>query len=385
MVDERLRAAWSKLSDARLRDLLAAAVNAYSPTFAEEPATAVFEQHVVAEGGLRVTRQSVAAGPSGAPRANLLLQLGPQEPRLLLVGHVDTIQAGELTARFTGARVDGDTLRGLGSADMKSGCSAMVEAALALAASGLPLRHGLAVALVVGEEEYGDGSLALPAGIHAPLCVIGEPTSLQPCTRHVGYLESRLQTHGLRTHAALAAGSSAIHAMLSWMLYILDDLQQTYPNGDVSANPRMIRGGDNLFIVAEHCDALLDLHWRPGLDAQAMVARIAAAQVAAQETHPLCRFTAESLFESRAFANELDDARLAPLRRAFEAAALPWRPATFASHSDAGIFQDAGAATIVCGPGALAAAHTPDESVSLTETAAAARLYTALAVAACAA
>ena len=239
----------------------------------------------------------MAPGPSGEPRANLVLQLGPEPPGLLLVGHVDTIQAGELSTRFTWARIDGDVLRGLGSADMKSGCAAMVEAALAVAAAGVPMRRGLAVALVVGEEEYGDGSLALPAGIHAPICVIGEPTSLQPCTRHVGYLESRLQTHWLRTHAALASGSSAIHAMLSWMLLILDDLQRTYPGDDVSANPRMIRGGDNLFVVAEHCEALLDLHWHPGLDAQVLIARIAAAQAAAQLTHPACRFTAESLFE----------------------------------------------------------------------------------------
>lgn len=384
MSDDLLRAALDQLDDLRLRELLGAAVNAYSPTFEEEPATAVFEQHVAARGGLRITRQPVAPGPSGAPRANLLLQLGPETPGLLLVGHVDTIHAGELSTRFTGARVDGDVLRGLGSADMKSGCAAMVEAALAIAAAKISLHRGLAVALVVGEEEYGDGSLALPAGIHAPLCVIGEPTSLRPCTQHVGYLESRLQTHGQRTHAALASGSSAIHAMLTWMLQILDDLQRTYPGDDVSANPRKIRGGDNLFVVAEHCEALLDLHWRPGLDAAAMAERIVQAQAVAQASHPSCRFTVESLFESAAFANNLRDPRLSPLRSAFAASGLSWKPSTFSSHSDAGIFHGAGAVTVVCGPGALSAAHTADESVSLAETYAAARLYTALALSACA-
>lgn len=382
--ERHLDAALRRLDPLRLQALLTAAVDAYSPTFAEEPATAVFAQHVRGEGGLRVERQPVSTAPGGPARGNLLLRLGPEAPGLLLVGHVDTIHAGEGAMRFAGAQVEGDLLTGLGAADMKSGCAAMVEAVLAIAASGIALQRGIVVALVVGEEEYGDGSAALPDDVRAPLCVVGEPTSLQPCTEHFGYLESRLQTYGTRTHAALAGGGGAIHAMLSWMLGVLDGFQAAHPDGAVAANPRLIRGGDNLFIVAEHCEAMLDVHWRHGMDADAVLARVADARAAALASHPACQFAAETLFQADAFRNDPDDVGLAALRAAFAAAGLAWAPGAFPSHSDAGIFQARGAATVVCGPGALAAAHAPGESVSLRETAAAARLYTALAVMACA-
>jgi hypothetical protein len=38
---------------------------------------------------------------------------------------------------------------------------------------------------------------------YAPLTIIGEPTGLVPCTAHYGYLECRLLSEGLRSHAGM--------------------------------------------------------------------------------------------------------------------------------------------------------------------------------------
>ncbi|MSP93314.1 MAG: M20 family peptidase [Myxococcales bacterium] len=381
----RLEAVLRRIDAARLRTLLCGAVDAYSPTYAEDPATAVFAAHLLSEAGirhagLRVERQRVAR-PSGPLCDNLLIQLGPAPLGLLLVGHVDTIVAGDGAMEFRPAAVAGDLLTGLGAADMKSGCAAMVEAVLAVAASGVRLERGIGVALVVGEEEYGDGSLALPAHFHAPLIVVGEPTSLQPCASHYGYLECRMRSHGARAHAALTGhGGNAIHAMLAWMLGVLEALPAVQPDATVAANPRLIRGGDTLFVVAEHCEAMLDVHWQPGADAVSLLACIETVRSAVAASHPACRLELEPLFAAPAFVNDPAGAALGPLRSAFEATGLAWAPGTFPSHSDAGIFQARGGATVVCGPGALAAAHAPGEAVSLLQTEAAARLYAALAV-----
>ena len=62
----------------------------------------------------------------------------------------------------------------------------------------------MALALVVGEEEDGDGAVALGREFHFPWAIVGEPTNLQPCLSHYGYLEVQITTRGRRMHASLA-------------------------------------------------------------------------------------------------------------------------------------------------------------------------------------
>jgi len=380
----RIDAALARVQPERLLSLLVDSVDAYSPSFDEEPATSVFARHLKRE-GISYERQRVPHHAGSAARSNLLIRVGREPLGLLLVGHVDTIPSGNGRMEFTGATVMGDTLVGLGSADMKSGCAAMVEAALAMASSDVVLDRGLGVALVVGEEEYGDGSSALPAAFNAPLVVVGEPTSLLPCVDHFGYMECRFETRGTRSHAALPShGANAIHGMLAWLLAVLDGLSTAYPVEGVAVSPRLIRGGDTLFIVPDECAALLDVHWKPGVNPSRVLEIIERTRNAVFKSHPGCQLAFEKLFESKPYANGPDHPRLDPLRLAFERTGLDWAPGVFRSHSDAGLFQDRGSVTVVCGPGALEAAHAPGESVSLHETEAAARLYTALAMELCA-
>ncbi|HSN55251.1 MAG TPA: M20/M25/M40 family metallo-hydrolase, partial [Candidatus Sulfomarinibacteraceae bacterium] len=170
----------------RLNALLEEAVSTYSPPFAEDPATRVFARFLE-EAGISYQRQPVAGGADtgGASRANLVVRVGPQPPALLWLGHVDTVAA--VDEEHASARVEEGVLHGLGSADMKSGCAAALEALRVLLASGAELHRGLCVALVVGEEEAGDGAEALAGEVSAPLAVVGEPTGLAPCLEHFGY------------------------------------------------------------------------------------------------------------------------------------------------------------------------------------------------------
>ena len=135
--------------------------------------------------------------------------------------------------------------------------------------------------------------------------------------------------------------------------------------------------------MADRCDALLDLHWAPGIDPEEVLRRVELSRHAAEVGHPGCTLASETLFQAAAFANDGDDPRVASLRAAFAQQQREWDPGVFPSHSDAGLFQDRGCATIVCGPGALSAAHAPGESVALAEVEDAARLYACLAVLAC--
>lgn len=369
------------LDEQQLVGLLTDAVEQYSPSYAEEPAMQVFAERLN-ECGVRYMRQPLppGGGPAADTRANLIIELGPQPAALMWVGHVDTVpMIDEEEQRL---HREGDILHGLGTADMKSGCAAIVEAVIAVIRSGAELRRGLIVALVVGEEEYGDGSEVLLDWRTAPLTVIGEPTGLVPCVDHYGYYECRMTVRGARAHAALPEmGASAIHAMLAWMQQIMEAGGETAHGLTIS--PREIRGGAGLFMVAQECEAAIDIHAPPGVDHEVIDDLIEQARMRAQATHPRCELQFEKLYWATGFANAPEDPLLGPVRAAFDSTGLDWAPAAFRSHSDGSLFHQKGSVPVICGPGRLEVAHTRHEHVSLRETCDAARLYAALIYAAC--
>lgn len=373
---EELESILGELDDERLEDLVVESVRQYSPSLAEEPATEVFESALNAAGVPSFRQPVETEEDSERDRANLVVHLGPEPAALLLVGHVDTIPLRHDEEHKV--RREGDLLYGLGSADMKAGCAAMVEAVAALAGSKVPLKRGLKVALVVGEEEFGDGSEAVAESLDVPLTVIGEPTGLIPCIDHYGYLEYRLTAEGRRAHAALPeVGDNAIHVMLSWITEVLRRTTSLPAGNQAAVNLREIRGGTGLFVIAEQCEALLDVHLPPGLDGRVFSDIISEAKKELPKS-ALPHVSFEELFWAPGYATPPDDSRLFPLMQAFELAGHQWNAGTFRSHSDAPILHAAGSLPIVCGPGRLEVAHTRFEHVSMSEVREAARLYSAM-------
>ena len=364
------------IDEEQLVALLTNAVEQYSPSYAEEPAMQVFAERLN-KCGVRYMRQPLppGSGPAKDTRANLIIELGPQPSAMMWVGHVDTVPL--IDEEEQRLHREGDILHGLGTADMKSGCAAIVEAVIAVVKSGVQLTRGLTIALVVGEEEYGDGSEALLEWRTAPLTVIGEPTGLIPCIDHYGYYECRLTVQGARAHAALPEmGASAIHAMLAWMQLILESgAEMTH---GLTISPRQISGGAGLFMVAQECEAAIDIHAPPGVEHTVIDELIEQTRAAAQTTHPRCELQFEQLYWATGYTNPADDPLLGAVHRAFRETGLDWSPTAFRSHSDGSLFHQKGSIPLICGPGHLEVAHTRHEHVSLQETRDAARLYAAI-------
>jgi acetylornithine deacetylase len=376
-----LETIFALIDDEQLVVLLSEAVEQYSPSYAEEPAMQVFATRL-GECGVRYMRQPLPSesGHGSDKRANLIIELGPQPSSLMWVGHVDTVPL--IDEEDQRMHVEGDILHGLGSADMKSGCAAIVEAVIAIVRSGVELKRGLTVALVVGEEEYGDGSEVLLEWRTAPLTVIGEPTGLEPCIDHYSYYECLLTTRGARAHAALPEmGASAIHAMLAWMQLILEAGAETTLG--LSINPREIRGGAGLFMVAQQCEAVINIHIPPEIDRAVVDGLIEQARITALSTHPRCELTFENDYWATGYSNAPGNPLLDPLRRAYGSTGMVWTPSAFRSHSDGSLFHQKGSVPVICGPGRLEVAHTRHEHVSLQETCEAARLYAAMIYEAC--
>jgi acetylornithine deacetylase len=267
---------------------------------------------------------------------------------------------------------------------MKSGCAAALEALRALMASEAKLRHGLCIALVVGEEEYGDGAEALFDAVSAPLALVGEPTGLAPCLEHFGYVECELTAAGARAHAALPeVGSSAIHAMMDWLLAILDERRELQRPERLALNPRSIQGGSDMFAVAERCRASLDVHFAPEVGLEVIDGVLEQARRQSLGRHAGCTLESERLYAARGYRVEPTHEALGPVRTAFAELDRPFEGRTFRSHSDASPLFHRGTIPVVCGPGRLEVAHTPDEHVDLAEVHRAAELYAALFHAVC--
>ena len=134
---------------------------------------------------------------------------------LMLNGHIDVVPIGDPDAwadpPFSGQLRDG-ALLGRGSCDMKAGLVAALFAVQAIRRSGVRLRGDVLLASVQGEEDGGLGTFAmLQRGWRADACVVPEPTTLDVIPANSGALTFRLRIRGLATHAARRAeGVSAI-------------------------------------------------------------------------------------------------------------------------------------------------------------------------------
>lgn len=341
-------------------------VDTYSPTYAEGPALEVFEE-VLDQARLPYFRQLM---PDDEERYNLIVTIGPQPVGLMWVGHVDTVALYDEEQREV--KIEDGNLWGLGSADMKGACIAAIEALRQLNERRDELQRGVRVALVVGEEEYGDGSERLIEEFGAPLVVIGEPTNLSACSSHYGYFELGMRCFGERAHAAVPeVGRNAIHGLLAWLQELLQAVGEEEWARGCATTPRHIDGGSPLFAVPEKCEAHVDVHLAPGLGFEDFVAPLERAMKRAEAQHEGVRFEYEVLFSGPGFEASAPSF----LADAYAAADVPFDAAPFRSHSDAALFWGAGMNTLVCGPGALEVAHRPDEHLPLVELESAIRLY----------
>jgi len=128
--------------------------------------------------------------------------------RVILSGHLDVVPPGDPTSWTTdpwGGEIRDGRLYGRGACDMKGGVAAILGAVRALVTSGAAaeLQGELVVALVPGEEDGGQGTLAaIRAGATGDLAIITEPSNLDIVVAHAGAITFRLTMSGRAAHAS---------------------------------------------------------------------------------------------------------------------------------------------------------------------------------------
>jgi succinyl-diaminopimelate desuccinylase len=150
--------------------------------------------------------------------------------RLVLAGHLDTVPANDNEV----ARIDGDTLWGLGSADMKGGLAVFLELARTVPEPLCDVTYVFYAAEEIAAEHNGLLHLFAdrPELVRADAAILGEPTDGWIEAGCQGTAHVRLALRGARAHTARPwKGRNAIHR-LAPVLAAIDAYEARQPTID---------------------------------------------------------------------------------------------------------------------------------------------------------
>jgi acetylornithine deacetylase len=166
------------------------------PGAAGEAAIAVYVADWLARAGLEVTFDEPARG-----RPNVVgIVRGTGGGRtLMLNAHTDTVGVAGMTTPFT-PRVEGNRLYGRGAYDMKGSLAACMLAAVR--AKAMKLRGDVIVTAVADEEYASIGTASIVKKWRADAAIVTEPSHLDLCVTHRGFVWLEVETHGIAAHGS---------------------------------------------------------------------------------------------------------------------------------------------------------------------------------------
>jgi acetylornithine deacetylase len=317
-------------------------------------------------------------------KANIHAVIGPQQAGgVALSGHVDTVPVdGQSWSSdpFTLRRAE-DKLYARGATDMKGFVAACLAAIPDFQAKKLARPLHLFVSY---DEEVGcEGAVRLiedldASGLKPTLCVVGEPSGMRPILAHKGKLNLRVRVRGLPGHSSEPAkGVNAIHAAGEAIAYVAAEARRLAQEGPfedgfdpphTTIHAGTIQGGTILNIIPEHAEFIMEWRNIPGDDAPAHVARMqrhiaTMIEPAMQAVHPKTGFDYEVQNNMPGLALDADHALTAIVKQ------LTGSNSTgkVSYGTEGGYYQNAGIATIICGPGHIAQAHQPDEWIAQSQ------------------
>jgi acetylornithine deacetylase len=325
----------------------------------------------------------VSSDASGQ-KANLHAIIGPREAGgIALSGHVDTVPVDGQA--WTGdpfkLRAHDGRLIGRGSTDMKG----FVACALAAVPHFLarPLARPIHLFITYDEEVSMNGARRLiedigESGLRPELCIVGEPTSMQPVLAHKGRLALRVTVRGLPGHSSMPAhGVNAVQAAAEAVAWLSADARRREREGPfaegfdppyTTVHVGTFEGGTILNIIPERASFVMEWRTIPGDDFFAEVDRLRAyvareIEPAMQRVAPGCGFDFEVMNWIPGMALPADHG-LAGLVASITGANATGK---VSYGTEGGLYERDGIATIVCGPGDIAQAHQPDEWIAQSQ------------------
>lgn len=317
-------------------------------------------------------------------KANLLISLGPNEPGgIILSGHTDVVPVDGQpwdTDPFKVVEKDG-RLYGRGTSDMKS-FSAVILALLP-EFQKRRLKTPIHIALSYDEEVGCLGVRPMIAqivkSVPAPkLAIIGEPTDMKVVNAHKGIRSFRTTVTGREAHSSQTdKGVNAVMVAAELIMYLSSIGEEMRQIGDpsgrfdppyTSVQASVIEGGTALNILARHCSFLWEFRYLPGTSRDAIFERFVAH---AQETVlPRIRRIApeaDIVTTVRSHVPALVAKDGCPAEALAKQLTGRNHAEAVAYGTEAGLFQEAGIPSVICGPGNIREAHKPNEFIELSQ------------------
>ena len=329
----------------------------------------------------------VSTDPTGQ-KANLHAIIGPHVAGgIALSGHVDTVPVdGQAWSHDpfdlrTEHRPDGDRLYGRGSADMKGFVASCLAAVPDLKA--MPLARPVHLFITFDEETTMEGARVLMSdladgALRPALCVVGEPSLMQPILAHKGRVALKVRVRGKAGHSSEPGrGVNAVFAAAEAIAHVAAEARRLAAEGPfedgfdpphTTTHVGTVEGGAILNIIPEHAEFIMEWRVIPGHDPYAEVARLkahiaAAIEPAMHAVDPDTGFSYEIVGDIPGMGLDADHA-LASLVKQITGANHAGK---VSYGTEGGIFEAAGIACIVCGPGNIQQAHTPDEWIAQSQ------------------
>jgi succinyl-diaminopimelate desuccinylase len=325
--------------------------------------------------GLAPERISIQAA---SPRAALRAFIGDPGPTLYFHGHYDVVPA--FSREQFAARVDGDTLFGRGSSDMKSGLVAMLFAACALNAAGGPKRGRLGLLFVPDEETGGaSGSGALAASGELARDGIGmllpEPTSGRIWHSSRGAFTAEVTVRGRAAHVGMQQyGVNAVEHAVPVLERLFGLKRELDARGSVLLVGGRVDAGSNFNVVPDVCRFTVDRRTNPDedftLEKRRLVDLIEGSAPAGSQVS--LTVIQEGLSSSSSMADPL--ARLLTEAVTFvtgDAPEVEMCPGLLETR----FYAAAGVPAYAYGPGLLAVSHGPNEFVRISRMVECAKIY----------
>ena len=210
------------------------------------------------------------------------------------------------------------------------------------------------------------------------LCIVGEPTDMRPVLGHKGGRAYRVYIEGREAHSSLAPHAvNAIDAAAELIIFLKQISQEMrngpsdpdydVPHGTLSVG--LIKGGSAINIVPKSCEFVFEYRHLVGFDAQGLAERVfrfanETILPPMQALAPESSIRFEEIYSYPSLA--IDPGHDAVSR--VKAIAARNDDGKVAYGTEGGYFMnDLGIPTVVCGPGSITQAHTPDEFVFLNQ------------------
>ncbi len=318
---------------------------------------------------------TVLPGPEG-DRSNLFATVGPKDlPGYILSGHMDVVPAEEdgWSSDPFRLRADAGRLYGRGTTDMKGFLAAVLAAAPKLAE--MLLRRPIHIAFSYDEEAGCRGVphmiARLPELCEKPLgAIIGEPSAMRAIRAHKGKAAARLTVRGRSGHSSRPdEGLNAVHAITDVLVLAVAEaarlsrgpFESTFEPPYSSLQVGTLRGGQAVNIIPETCETQLEARAISGVDPAGLLDPVR--QAAERLTQRGFAVEWQELSAYPALSLPAD----APLAALLEGLTGVEPLAAVSYGTEAGLFQQAGIDSIICGPGEIGRAHKADEYILVEE------------------